>query len=67
MGKLVRDDRKATLTQITNRGMQNNISEHVEPLSRWATAAEDHTGCCSCQLRTGHGGYNSHRLTKTGQ
>ncbi len=50
-GRLVRDDRKATVTQITtryNQGMQNTISEHaqhVEPWSRWATAAEDHTGC----------------------
>ncbi len=35
MGRLVRDDRKAILTQITtrcNQGMQNTISEqHVEP------------------------------------
>ncbi len=32
MGRLVRDDRKATVTQITtryNRGMQNTISEHT--------------------------------------
>ncbi len=40
---------------------------HVEPWSRWATAAEDHIGCHSCQLRTGNGAYNSHRLTKIGQ
>ncbi len=38
-----------------------------KPWSRWATAAEDHTGCHSCQLRTGNGGYNSHRLTNIGQ
>ncbi len=31
------------------------------------TAAEDHTGCRSCQLRTGNRGYNSHRITKIGQ
>ncbi len=37
-------------------------AQHVKPWSRWATAAEDHTGCCSCQLRTGHRGYNSHRI-----
>ncbi len=39
--------------------MQNTISEHthIEPWSRWATAAEDHTGCRSCQLRTGNGGF----------
>ncbi len=32
MGRLVSDDRKATVTQITtryNQGMQNNISEHT--------------------------------------
>ncbi len=72
MGRLVRDDRKATVTQITtryNQGMQNTYlnTQHVEPWSRWATAAEDHTGCRSCQLRTGHGGYNSHRITKIAQ
>ncbi len=66
-GQTVRDDRKATVTQITtryNQGMQNTISE---PRSRWATAAKDQTKCCSCPLRTGNGGYNSHKLTKIGQ
>ncbi len=73
----IRDDRKATVTQITtcyNQGMQNTIftilpynTQHVEPWSRWATAAEEDTGCRSCQLRTGNGGYNSHRLIKIGQ
>ncbi len=32
MGRLVRDDRKTTVTQITthyNQGMQNTISEHT--------------------------------------
>ncbi len=72
MGRLVRDDRKATVTQITtryNQGMQNTSlnAQHIEPWSRWATAAEDHTGCRSCQLRTGNGGYNPHRLTKIGK
>ncbi len=72
VGKLVRDDRKTTVTQTTtryNQGMQNTSlnTQHVEPWSRWATAAEDHTGCRSCQLRTGNRGYNSHRLTKIGQ
>ncbi len=47
MDRLVRDDRKATVTQITtryNQGMQKTISEHTtqsKPWSRWATAAED--------------------------
>ncbi len=61
MDRLVRDDRKATVTQIAtryNQGMQNTSlnTQHVEPWSRWAPAAEDHTGCRSCQIRTGHGG-----------
>ncbi len=43
-----------------------NTQQHIKPWSRWATAAEDHTGCRSCQLRTGNRGYNSHRLTKIG-
>ncbi len=72
MSRLVRDDRKATVTQITtryNQGIQNTSlnAQHVEPWSRWTTAAEDHTGCRSCQLWTGHRGYNSHRLTEIGQ
>ncbi len=43
---LVRDDRKATVTQITNQGMQNTISEHTtrQTLKQMTTAAEDHTG-----------------------
>ncbi len=72
MGRLVRDDRKATVTQITtryNQDLQNTSlnTQHIEPWSRWAAAAEDHTGCRSCLIRTAHGGCNSHRLTKTGQ
>ncbi len=66
MDRLVRDDRKTTVTQITtryNQGMQNTSlnTQHIEPWSRWAPAAEDHTGCRSCQIRTGHGGYNGSR------
>ncbi len=72
MGRLVRDDRKTTVTQITtryNHGMQNTSlnTQHIESWSRWTTAAEDHTGCLSCQLRTGNGDYNSHKFTKIGQ
>ncbi len=72
MGRLFRDDRKAKVTQITtryNKGRQNSISERTtrRTLKQMATAAEDHTGCRSCQLKTGNGGYNSHRLTKIGQ
>ncbi len=57
MGRLVRDDRKATVTQITtryNQGMQNTISERTTRLnleSDVLTAAEDNTGYCSCQLK----------------
>ncbi len=60
MGRLVRDDRKATVTQITLVTTKicripSLNAQHVEPWSR-CTAAEDHTGCRSCQLRTGNGG-----------
>ncbi len=72
MGRLVRDDRKDTVTQITtryNQGMQNTISEHttLQTLKQMGKAAEDHFGWRSCQLRTGNGGYNSHKLTKIRQ
>ncbi len=70
--RLVRDDRKATVTQITLVTTKvcripSLNTQHVEPWSRWAPAAEDHTGCRSCQLRTAHGDYNSHRFTKIRQ
>ncbi len=64
MARLDCADRKATATQITtryNQGRQKRISENthnVEPWSRWATAAEDHTVYESCQWV-----YNAHRLT----
>lgn len=51
--RLLQADRKAGVTEITacsNHGMQKTISE---PFSRWASAAEDHHGCHSNQLRTG--------------
>ncbi len=73
MSRLIRDYRKATVTQkktldtIKICRIPSLNTQHVEPWSRWATAAEDHTGCRSCQLRTGNGGYNWHRLTKIGQ
>ncbi len=56
MGRLVRDDRKATATQITtryNQGMQNTISEHTTRLTlkQMGYSSRRHTGCCSCQLR----------------
>ncbi len=60
MGRLVRDDRKATVTQIItryNQGCRTSSlnTQHVKP---WSS---------SCQLRTGNRGFNSHRLTKIGQ
>ncbi len=71
MGRLIRDDRKVTLTQqplVTTKicRIPSLNPQHIELKSRWASAAEDHTGCRSCQLRTGNGGYNSYRLTKIG-
>ncbi len=72
MGRLVRDDRKATVTQITtsyNQGMQNTISEHTtrQTLKQMGSSSRRPHRCCSCQLRKGNGGYNSHRVTKIGQ
>ncbi len=43
MGRLVRDDRKGTVTQITtryNQGMQNTISEHT---TRWTLKQMDYS------------------------
>ncbi len=59
MGRLVRDDRKATVTQITtryNQGMQNTISERTtrQTLKQMCYSSRRHTGCRSCQLRTGN-------------
>ncbi len=54
MGRLVRDDRKATVTQITTgykQSMQNTSlnAQHVKPRSKWATTAEDEVKKkCSC-------------------
>ncbi len=53
MGRLFRDDRKATVTQITTR-----YSQDMQNTSLNAEAEEDHTGYRSCQIRTGNGGYN---------
>ncbi len=72
MDRLVRDDRKATVTQINtryNQGMQKTISEHTthRTLKQMCyNSRRPHRGR-SCQLRTGNGGYNSHRLTKIGK
>ncbi len=61
------------VTQIANQPItwqQLNAFRHLNVVrtTSWSsTAAEDLTGCRSCQLRTGNGGYNSHRLTKIGK
>ncbi len=71
MVRLVRDDRKTTVTQITthyNQDIQNTISEHKTPrtLKQMSYSSRRPHRCRSCQLRTGNGGNNSHRLTKIG-
>ncbi len=72
MGRLVRDNRKTTVNKITthyNQGMQNTISEHTthRTLKQMDSSSRRPHRCRFCQIRTGHGGYNSHRLTKIGQ
>jgi len=49
-------------TEVCRRASLN--SQHVELWGRWATAAEKHTECHSCQLRTRNWGYNSHGSPK---
>ncbi len=68
MDRLVRDDRKATVTQITtryNQDMQNIISECAtrRTLKQMGYSSRRQ----HCQLRTGNRGYNLHRLTKIRQ
>ncbi len=72
MDRLVRDDRKTTVTQITtryNQDLQNTISEHTthRTLKQMGYSSRRPHRCRSCQIRTAHGDYNSHRLTKIGQ
>ncbi len=71
-GRLVRDDRKATLTQITtryNQGMQNTISERTtrRTLKQMGYSSWRRHRVPLLSAKKGNGGYNSHRLTKTGQ
>ncbi len=68
IGRLVRDDRKATATQI-HHSLQTNVcripslnTQHLEPWSRWAPAAEDHTGVLLLSTKNRKRRYNSHRL-----
>ncbi len=70
MGRLVRDDRKATVTEMTtcyNQGMQNNISERTTRQTLKQMGYSSRRPHRSCQLRTGNGGYNSNRLTEIEQ
>ena len=39
------------------------ITQHIKSWGKWATAAENHIWCHSCQLRTGKWGNNLDRLT----
>ncbi len=64
MDRLVRDDRKTTVTQITtryNQDLQNTISEHTtrRTLKQMDSSSRRPHRCRSGQIRTGHGGYNS--------
>ncbi len=66
--KLVRDKRKATVTQtITcyNHGLQNTISEHTtrRTLKQMDSSNRRPHGCRSCQIRTAHGGYKQYLLS----
>lgn len=48
-------DRKPTVTQITSHGIQRSLcvsAQHIKPLSRWSSAAENYTGYHNCQLNT---------------
>ncbi len=73
MCRLVRDDRKTTVTQTTtryNQGIQNTISEHTtrRTLKHMdSSSRRPHRVLLLSAKRTWHGGYNSHRLTRIGQ
>ncbi len=64
MSRLVRDDRKATVTQITTRYNQGMLEYHLwthntsNPEADGLQQQKDHTGCRSCQLRFTQGHQN---------
>ncbi len=64
MCRLVRDDRKATVTQITNQGLQNTISEHTTHLTlkQMGSSSRRPHRCRSGQIRTAHGGTPDHQI-----
>ncbi len=71
IGRLVRDDRKATVTQITtryNQGMQDTISECTtrRTLKQMGYSSRRPPGAL-LSAKNRKRGYNSHRLTKIGQ
>lgn len=59
MASLILADRKATAIQILLQSVRRRAfldAQHIVPGNRWtaaAEAAEDHTKCHCCQLRTG--------------
>lgn len=58
MASLILADRKATAIQILLQSVRRRAfldAQHIVPGNRWtaAAAAEDHTKCHCCQLRTG--------------
>ncbi len=72
MGRLVRDDRKATVTQINtcyNQGMQNTISERttLRTLKQMSYSSRRPHRVPLLSAKNRNGGYNLHRLTKIGQ
>ncbi len=57
------------ITTRYNQDLQNTISEHTthRTLKQMGSSSRRPHRSRSCQIRTAHGGYNSHRLTKTRQ
>lgn len=51
------------ITKVCWRASLN--TQHVEPWSRWPTAAEDHAGYHFCKQRTGNWGYRLQGLAKS--
>ncbi len=72
MDRLVRDDRKTTVTQITtryNQGLLNTISEHTtrRTLKQMGYSSRRPHRVSLLSAKNRNEEYNSHRLTKIGQ
>ncbi len=72
IGRLVRDDRKVTITQITtryNQGMQNTISEHTthRTLKQMGYSSRRPHRVPLLSAKNRKRRLNSHRLTNIGQ